>query len=397
MLSVFKLAEAMNEAATGNFHSNVKAHEFYGTMEECTSEMGFVLLSEQADLMTFSNSVDEIMTEAAMKNPDSLGVLSENVFEQIGKKVKAFIDKIIAMVKGVIERLKAFFYKFTGKTDKWLSVMKPRVDHAAGITGASEQEFEVHPWNTAYVNEDMIKAVETIMNTVAEKSNDKFTKVEDATREIDNLKNKYMQDQYRGKTADDEDVKKALDNGKGEGLAIELKKYEDTDADDAARERIAKMADALQVDTGASLEDMWTNVTTKATGGEKVTMKVSEIGGGVDKMMETIKNTKKGISNMQKAYDKHLKTLSTLRKKVEDTYNKSSKVDKIDKFPTDLRVKYNSVITKMSTIATTELSAYEGMINTARGKNTTFMQNMCSEYMGIISKFANFKGKKDKD
>lgn len=398
MLSVFKLAEAMNEAATGNFQSNVEAHVFYGTMDECTSEMGFALLSEQADLMTFSNGVDEIMTEAAMKNPDSLDVLSENVFEQIGKKVKAFIDKIIAMVKGVIEKLKAFFYKFTGKTDKWLSVMKPRVNAASGRAGASEQEFEAHKWDAGFVNNDMVNAIDSIMDDVAAKSGDTFSKVEQAAAKVDQLKSTYMKDEFRDKTAEDSGVKGAIGDEKdNSGLAGELKKFEDKDTEAEADARVKKAANAFGVDEGSSLDDMWTNVTAKATGGEKVTMKVSEIGGGVDNMLKAIEGSKKAISNMQKAYDKHLKTLTNLRKKIENVYSKDSKVDKMDKFPTDLKAKYNSLISKLSTEATTELSAYEGIINTARGKNTTFMQNMCSEYMSIISKYANFKGKKDKD
>lgn len=391
MLSVYKLTQAINESATGT-GVNVDAHVFYGSMDEMAAEFGFTAMSEAADMATFISSAEEIMTEAAISNPGAMGTLSENVLETIGNKLKGFIDKIIAMVKGVIDKLKAFFFKFTGKTAEWLKVMKPRITTAAGREGASEFNVEAHQWDVDYITSGMVSGIDKLM-TIADKTDNTFDTVTQATNIIDKFKVN-MDPSLQGKNADDAGVASAIAELE---KVIEANKDNEAEVADAAATAIA---DAMDVTESVStLEEVWSAVTKKATGGEKVTVKVGEIrcgkfGSSYDGMIKAIEESKKTISAIQKSYDNHLKTLKDLRKKVDAVFTKNAKVDKLDKYPTDLRTKYNTCVSQLSGAVTKSLSMTESAVNSARAKNTSMLENMTSEYMSILSKFAGYKGKK---
>lgn len=394
MLSVYKLTTAINESATG-MSSNVDAHVFHGSMDEMAAEFGFTLMSEAADMATMVVTAEEIMTEAAISNPSSLAAMSENVLDNIGSKLKGIIDKLIAMVKGVIDKLKAFFFKFTGKTAEWLKVMKPRITAAAGQAGASEFNVEAHSWDVDYITDGMVSGIDRLM-AIAAKTDDKFKMVSDVTSTIDSLKTN-MDPSMQGKGGDDPAVKSAVEK---------LEQYIDSakeDEKEAADGMATVIADAMEVaESVSTLEEVWSAVTKKATGGEKVTVKIGEIkcgkfGSSYDGMLKAIEESKKTISAIQKSYDNHLKTLKTLRSKVDGVFKKDSKVDKLEKFPTDLKTKYNAAISSGSAIVTKTLSMTESAINNARAKNTSCLETMTSEYMGILSKFAGYKGKKEKD
>lgn len=391
MLDVYKLSQAINESATGCV--DVPAYNFIGSMDEATSEFNFVLMSEQANLLSFKTSAEEIMTEAAISNPSAMEALSENIFETIGKKVKAILDKIIAMVKGIIDKLKAFFYKFTGKTSKWLSVMKPRINAAAGISGANDMDVEAHKWDVAYITDGMVSGINDIMMYAGKDADGKFSEVSALEGVISGTKANLSPD-MQGKNGDDESVKKAV-------AALDKIVEEQKVTDEQKQAAVSAVAEAMDVSgSDSSIDDVWSAVTKKATGGEKVTMKVSEcaggkFGSGVDGMLKAIEESKKTISSLQKVYDNHLKTLKSLRSKADSAFKSESKVDKLDKYPTELKGKYQNALNAITTQFTTALTFLEGAVNTARGKNTSYLQTMTSEYMSVLSKFAGYKKKKE--
>lgn len=392
MLSVYKLSNMVNESANGVMSINTIApYEFIGGLDEATSEMNYVLMAEAADMVSIYTGAGEIMTEAAINNPDSLSALSENVFQTVGAKVKAFIDKVIAMVKGMIEKIKAFFFKLTGKIDKWLTVMKPRINKAAGISGASDQEVEMHKWDVEYIATEggMASRLGKMAEEMTKKSEDKFTYVEELKTSIAMIKSG-MSDDYRKKNADDTGVARAVQDM---DAAIEKAK---TSTEDIVEESRKMAAAALDVEDGNSMDEIWSAVTKRATGGEKITMKFSEAAGGkgVDGMLKGVENSKKSIEALKKAYEKHLNDLGKLKSAVEKAFKTDSKIDKIDEFPTELRGKYQTVITDTANMATKHISIAESVLNTAKSKHIAYVQQMTSEYMSALSKFANYKGKK---
>lgn len=395
MLSVYKLTNAINESASGvSTIESIPAYNFIGGLDEATSEMNYILMSEAVDLMAFQTGASEIMTEAAINNPDSLSALSENVFQTVGAKVKAFIDKIISMVKGIIEKIKAFFFKLTGKIDKWLGVMKPRITKASGFSGAGDQDIEMHQWDVDYIATEggLASGLGSMADDMTKKANDKFIAVEAIKQEIAAIKSEAMSDDMRDKGGDDPAVK-----GVVEKLEKGLEKLKDTSGDYADNFRGA-IAEALDV-TGENpntMDDVWAAVTKRATGGEKITMKFSQAAGGkgVDGMLKAIEGSKKSISSLKKSYEKHLSDLGKLKSAVEKAYKADSKVEKIDKFPAELRGKYQSFISELSNDATKGISIMESAMNTAKSKHIGYVQQMTSEYMSALSKYANYKGKK---
>lgn len=394
MLSVYKLTQALSESASG-VSSNVDAHVFRGTLDEMAAEFGFTVMSETADLMSFAANAEEIMSEAAIENPSSVAAMSESVLETIGNKLKAIIDKLIAMVKGVIDKLKAFFFKFTGKTSEWLKVMRPRITAAAGREGASEFSVEAHKWDVEYITSGMVGGIDSLM-AIAAKTDDKFNKVNEVNGALDKIKAN-MDPALQGKSGDDASVKAAV-----EQLDKFIEEHKDDD-NSTADAMATQIADAMQVtDSVSTLEEVWSAVSKKANGGEKVTTKIGEIscgkfGSSYDGMLKAIEESKKTISAVQKSYDNHLKTLKSLRSKVDSAFKSNGKVEKLEKFPTDVKTKYNTAISSASAMITKQLSMTESAINNARAKNTASLQAMTSEYMGILSKFAGYKGKKKDD
>lgn len=392
MLNIYSLTQAITESAAGVVTpDNIPAYNFIGGLDEATSEMNFILMAEAADLCAFRAGADEIMCEAAIANPESLEALSENVFQTVGAKIKAFIDKVIAMVKGMIEKIKAFFFKLTGKIDKWLTVMKPRITKASGYSGAGDQTIEMHKWDGDYIASEggMVSGLGAMAEDMTKKANDKFAMVEAARTKIDSAKTSFMSDDNREKGGDDEKVKAAV-----KAMSDEMDKMKEGASDSDEKFR-AEIAAALGVDA-STMDEMWTAVTKKATGGEKVTMKFSEAAGGkgVDGMLKHIEGSKKAISALKKAYEKHLTDLSKVKSAVEKAYRADSKVEKLDKFPSELKGKYQSYITELSNDATRHISIMESALNTAKSKHIGYVQQMTSEYMGALSKYANFKGKK---
>lgn len=390
MISVYKLTQAINESASGVVSNNVVAYEFIGGLDEATSEMNYIMMSEAADIAYFKANAEEIMTEAAISNPGSLETLSENVFKTMGDKIMAFLKKLEAMVKGIIEKIKAFFYKLTGKTDKWLTTMRPRITAASGHSGAADQQVELHKWDLDYIATEggMASALGSMADTLAKTAGDSFSLVEKEKSKIRVAKNHFMGDENREKTGDEvSELSKALET------SINNVKDKQTDKADAYRGEIAK---ALGVD-GSNMDEVWTEVTKKATGGEKITMKYSEAAGGkgVDGMLKAIEGSKKSIDALKKAYDKHLADLGKVRTAAEKAFKEESKVEKVDQFPTELRGKYQTLISELGNAAVRDINILESAMNTAKSKHISFVQNMTSEYMSALSKYANYKGKKE--
>lgn len=389
MLTAFKLAQAINESATSAPQvDNVNAHEFVGTIAEAAAEFNYVVMCETTDIVSFHTAAEEIMAEAAMTNPASLETITENVFTTIGQKMKSFIDKIIAMVKGMIEKIKAFFAKLSGKTDKWLTIMKPKITAAQGKSGYGDATFEMRKWDDKYVTGGMISGINELVNVTDKNADGSFSAIDEVKRHIDGLKLDMTSDN-QGKNADDPAISAAVDK-----LTKHVEALKEMEGN-ATEEFVGEVAKCMDVtgDGPNTIEDVWSAVTKKATGGEKVTMKYSEY--GIDRMIKGVENSKKCISDLKKAYEKHLTALTKLKGKIESTFKADSKVEKLDKFPSDLKAKYQAAVSATSSAWTKSVSAYESVVNTAKSKNIELVQAMTSDYMSALSKLAGYKGKKD--
>lgn len=403
MLNVFTLNQRINESAgcTADVKSvleSVDEYEFVGSIDEASSEFAINLMNESVSLQELITGSEEIMVEAAINNPERLDTIQESVFSGIKAKVLAVIDKIIAMVKGIKEKLKEFYYKLTGKTDKWAKVIKPRIDAAKRRSGYSEAKAEMYAWQEDYVITDMSAAIAKLMTNMYETINKLFD--ESKIEANDKLTNRM---QY----ASDAIKNVSIDHKENDADSNELAKYvKATNAETEAVEKLfnenkEKFPEHVATILGeklkgsklstANMEDMWKSLDIAVKGNEKTTR---TYGNRVDSMLEFVKKSSNTIKNIQKAYDKHLSDLGTLKRKAETAFNE----DKIKgKLPEEAAKAAKQLMTATGTSITSYLTMHEGAINTARDKNTKYLQEMSSEYMSVLTKFAGIKSQEPKE
>lgn len=383
MLSVFSLTNALNEAVTFGGSVDVDAYNFIGDLDESTFlEANHEIMSEAAAFSEFVTVSDEAMVEAALGGTLSESqqvALSENVFEQIMNGIKKFLDKVIAMVKGLINKLKAFFYKFTGKTSKWVGIMKEPIKKARSRKGASDFKYGMHEWKEDFILTKMSAAAGSLLSEAAD-SSDKALK--DA---VDTRVNytKTLQSNGTSNDPQNDEIKKRIEN------IDKITEQFSKDKETFTEAFVKKATDAFGVSANDT-DGLWREVEKEATGGEKSEVAIYS---KIDAMINTIDNSKKTIDELKKVYEKHLKELSDMRKRVDktDTDLKGIGKDVPENLASALR---RQISAKMDYIKHT-ISTIENVVNTAQSKNLKYVQSMVSEYMSALSKFSGIKDKKD--
>ena len=383
MLNIFKLTDAISESAIGSTNiAAIQPYEFIGSMAECTAEFNYEIMSEAANFMEFYANSEEIMTEAAVMNPAAMDTLSESVFSKIKEGVTKIIDKLIAMVKGVIEKLKAFFFKLTGKTDKWLNIMKPKIKDAQGRRGSSEMTYEMHEWNVEYVTNGLQAGISSFIKDII-------------PADIDSAVDKIVSE---AKAHAVSNTTTATDKADSSGSKESLRNLdalidkENKDFEEMRDQLPSELAKAVGVSDNSTLDAVWKAVTEKATGGEKKTV---QIGNQVDSMLSGVEGSKKCIDGLKRAYDQHLKDLGNFRKKIESSFNKLELFDKDSKLSGAVTSTARNYVNTISKNRISELQMNESACNNARGMNVSFVQTMTTEYMNALTRFAGYKEKKD--
>ena len=386
MLNIFKLTDAISESAIGSTSiASIQPYEFIGSMAECTAEFNYEIMSEAVNFNEFYANSDEIMIEAAVMNPEAIDTLVESVFSKVKEHVTKFINKLIAMVKGIVEKLKAFFFKLTGKTDKWLSIMKPKITKAMGYRGADKVTYEMHEWDDNYVTSGLQSGISAMVAKIL--PNNKLDLDTNAiARKSDAVGSAAQATRGATENIGDDATKTAVDN-------ID-KKIEELDRQmEADQEKfIADLAKSVGVSESSSLDAVWKGVSEKATGGEKKTVYVYQ---KADAMLTAIEKSKKTIDDLKKAYDQHVKDLGNFKNKVESEFKKAEVFDKDDKVAGAVSGAVKRYMDKYAKSVTDGLTRGEAACNNARGMNVNFIQTMTTEYMNALTRLANHKEKKD--
>lgn len=381
MLSVFSLTNAINESVAGfGSVADVEAYEFVGDLSESTFlEMNHEIMCEAVAINEFVGGAEEAMVEAAFNGAteEKQYAMVENVFEQLLAGIKKFIDKIIAMVKGLINKLKAFFYKFTGKTDKWCSAMEKPIEVAQNRHGASDFKYTMHKWDRDYILNKMSNGAKAVFDYTMENS--------DTVKDVKAYTSTWAGDlkTFAGKNPQDEDVQKKIKSF--DGVAKNL----DNQHEGNEKASIKNLAKCLDVSGVETLDAVWRDVEKKAVGTEKIEQAIYS---DVENMFKTVKESKDTINKLKESYEKHLTKLADFRKKLEDIDRELKRVDKV---PTNLVSACKDVINKNFKYVTDEIKFAETAVNNIRSKNLKYLQTMVSEYMGALSKFSGIKDKKD--
>lgn len=411
MISVFDMAMALTESAEHGFHSGgVSVQPMYipESMNICESieYVNNEIMLEAADYAVFSSQVDDLMMEAAMKNPEIIGSLSENVITNIGASIKKFFTKVIAGIKTIINRIKEFFAKFTGKTEKWVSLIEPRIAKLGGYSGDATIVND-YKWNEKMVNEGLAAGINNVLADMA--------KIKDFKEVIDCDVADFNSGLAAG-TANDA----AIDNAIAD-LDKEIETMKESESD--AMETLMK---GIKIGGGASsVEEFWKNIDKLVRGGEKVDRKASELG-GINGMMNFIKKSAETATKLKDAYEKMQKTYEDTSSKWEKKINKLSAditkreagnayLGKDDQFDND-NAKADKKTTKkaISNAGSAYVSKYQqylqakasilmkglSTVNTLAGglqsRNLSYLQEITKNYMNNVTKCVASAGKKEK-
>ena len=390
MFNVFSLTEAVNNAANGNI-SDITPHAYIGTMEEACEDFRYMLMTEAAEQAEFYARSEEIITEAAFSNPDSVGVLVENVFSNMGTRIKEFFAKLKKWILGLIDTMKATFFQFTKKTSDWLKIMGPRIDAARGRTGHSDFTYEMHEWKTDYVINGMSKAFEQLLNSWPKQSEVGKMFIHGSDQLVSTIDSmKKNADSYDNADADSEKVKGYLKHLSDRNE--ECKKAVEDDAVEFPKAVASALGGSLST---ATLDDLWRSLDAEVRGGEKKT--TMKIDGKVDEMRKAIEGYKNSFTAIEKAYKDYLKVINQDEKKLTDDYNQAKKYDTGDKkIP-------SSVITALQQNWAAKYNAITGMYNRLSGTaskmqslNISYIKAMVGEYMSALTAYSRLKEAKEK-
>lgn len=397
MLDIYKLSQALTESSVGA--SSIPAYNFVGGLDEAFSEFQFNLISEQANYVTYSAASDEIMTEAAISNPAALSVLSENVFSTIATKFKSFIDKLISMVKGLWNKLKAYIYAQTGKTSKWLSLMRKKVQAAS--EGADKVTFEGHKWNLSYLKSGMSSGINSVVTATSSGSDGIFANIQAVSTAANNSKDYYL---AHGKGSNEEIEKKKIANDDGsEGgtaiekldAAIEVQDEYNKNSKEKLLKTIAEKLGLTPSDYEETADGVITAVAKKATGGEKVTMSIADCGGSKS-MLDEIDGASKSLKDIEKIYKNQVDTLTKMKIAADKALKDAQKIeDKKNEYASAVTSRLTQLIKAQFSNIMSEISDETSIVNRLSAMNKEYINSMCVEYMSALNKYVGYKKKKE--
>lgn len=386
MLSAVSMIQAMNENFNhdGLYESTVPAMSFAGldAIQACAAGRAAVM-HEAVCFREFAVQSDEILAEAVMTNPDAVDVLSENIFSNIAEKAKKVFEKIVAAVKALIQRIKAFFFKLTNKTDKWVKIMEVRVREARktgnrrdGIT------YEMHDWDEDYISKtggiaNAIKAL--IEHWEKEYGTKKFSTYKEEL--IAAAKNTPSTAEY-DKDSDDNYASNVDRNERAEELKASR-----------TENFVAKLNDVFGT-SGSDESDIYSAIRKKCRKNEE-TATAHKIAGNIDNMMTSVKNSgslKTALENIYKGYlNKLEKAKADLSKSVDfnipDTKGNS---------PTaiaEVREKFKKDLNEVVQITT----LYHSAVSQAQQIQLSAHNEMIKEYMNAVTAYCNGKPSKDEE
>lgn len=384
--SLFDLAVAMNEAVeNGSFHSGgtkVRLMDAPEDINEAIAYCNFQVMQEAVSGMQYSNTVNEMMTEAVMYNPDAVGPMAEAGLGGIKEAFKKFFTKIKSAVQTIIARVKEFFAKITGKCDKFVKLIEPRIKAAQGTNKKlNDTTVSMHKWD------------------------------------FDKLMNKPTEDIYKDFGSADEisDAAVALI---GDNFDKFLGKYDNQMANivqqiddqvEKKKEQLEEFKKSYYSDYGnaSSLEEAIKHKSEEITNGDKTDMKVSEI--GIDKMMNFLKTVNKERNKIDSTWNKIITKLTKLEKdvntkmeKVVSNFNKTGTADgkgnkdEMKGVNSAYTAAYERLVRASYEIMTTSISMTNSLCSHTQSMQISLIKQCAKECMNALSKVAG-SGKEPKD
>ena len=374
MLNEFKLFAAVNESVNNAalYENNIEPYPFTGLdCVEAMHEASYMIMSEAAAYDELSAGVDELLVEAIMTNPEAVDSLSESVLTNIGKAFKKIIDKLIAAVRGLIEKIKAFFAKFTGQTDKWLKIMEPKVNAAKD----SDVKYSMYKWDEAFI----LTGIKDGIGKMKEEWKKEYGAASYA-KLVEKAKS------LASKNAKREEVD-AGELNVGGGQSKDLKEKLENISD----RMLKSIQDNIGTD-GTTPQEALNAVLKKAHGNvsEKEDIAVAP---NKKSYLDFIRGAKKNITDLQNQYKDTLNELNKYKAEIDKTSNIA--------IAGENDMKGNAAAAARSALKT-EIdyhvkftTQYVNAMNTLGSINIGAIRDCAKEYMGALTALVNYKEKKD--
>lgn len=375
MLTSISLMAAINESSFAYTPSNdIIAESFTGldAIQAIDAGIGMVT-NEAADFMKFAIGSNELLIENTLSQNSNLEALSENVFTGIIENVKKFFRKMVEIVKGILQKIQAYFYALTGKTNKWADLMSKKINNQkSGV----EVKVEMHEWKQ-----------DEVLSGLGNKANNLVSKwSEGLKKEIDSIDS--IIGSYKNMATGTKDVENYNSNDDMEAF----RKNNDERNERMAEDNLKTFNTVLGVSAN-SVSDIASELTKEVTGGDVNTVTVSS--SNANTMLTVIKGASKTRDNLEKSYKNYLKTLDTALKTLDKIKPDSMKIEgeKDAKNPrgfADAREKIKLDINHL----VSGTNQFHSMIETVRKVNLSCLDNMTREYMTALNKYAGGKPEK---
>lgn len=375
MLTSISLMAAINESSFAYTPSNdIIAESFTGldAIQSIDTGIGMVT-NEAADFMKFAIGSNELLIESTLSQSHNLEALSENVFTGVIENVKKFFRKMVEIVKGILQKIQAYFYALTGKTNKWADLMGKKINNQkSGV----EVKVEMHEWKQ-----------DEVLSGLGNKANNLVSKwSEGLKKEIDSIDS--IIGSYKNMATGTKDVENYNSNDDMEAF----RKNNDERNERMAEDNLKTFNTVLGVSAN-SVSDIASELTKEVTGGDVNTVTVSS--SNANTMLTVIKGASKTRDNLEKSYKNYLKTLDTALKTLDKIKPDSMKIEgeKDAKNPrgfADAREKIKLDINHL----VSGTNQFHSMIETVRKVNLSCLDNMTREYMTALNKYAGGKPEK---
>lgn len=375
MLTSISLMAAINESSFAYTPSNdIIAESFTGldAIQAIDAGIGMVT-NEAADFMKFAIGSNELLIESTLSQNSNLEALSENVFTGIIENVKKFFRKMVEVVKGILQKIQAYFYALTGKTNKWADLMSKKINNQkSGV----EVKVEMHEWKQDEVLSGLGSKADSLVSKWSE----------GLKKEIDSIDK--VIESYKNLATGTKDVEGYNSDDDMEAF----RKNNETRNEKMAEDNLKAFNTVLNVSAN-SVSDIAAELTKEVNGGDVNTVTVSS--SNANSMLTVIKGASKTRDNLEKSYKSYLKALDTALKTLDKIKPDSIKIEgeKDAKNPrgfADAREKIKLDINHL----VSGTNQFHSVIETVRKVNLSCLDNMTREYMTALNKYAGGKPEK---
>lgn len=164
-MNIYKLSD-LSESIQQSKRSQIQAYAFDDslTISEAISEMDAVMASMSADNDTDYMLTESVLIEAAFSAPNKLDVVSEAVLKDFFAKLKEWYEKLVAMVKGMIDKIKQYLKLSTKNRSEFVERIRKAITDKQYVENTSKTfKYSGYKWKSGFLANPVLE-LETLGN-----------------------------------------------------------------------------------------------------------------------------------------------------------------------------------------------------------------------------------------